>query len=109
MIYARFLLFGEASDQFVELYQKYEDERGLQAYLLLKATAEKEQIPFTDVEGIVAEEEEMEALSDRIDTLASDSAFQTARNNAKEVLQSRISKDAWIGMLLKKYEVVDSF
>lgn len=108
VIYARFLLFGEASDQFVELYQKYEDERGLQAYLMLKATAEKEQIPFTEVEGIVAEEEEMEALSDRIDSLASDAAFLTARNNAKEVLRSRISKDAWIGMLLKKYELVDS-
>ena len=76
---------------------------------MLKATAEKEQIPFTDVEGILVEEDEMEALSDRIDSLALDGAFQTARRNAKEVLQSHISKDAWIGMLLKKYEVVDSF
>ncbi|MBQ9023072.1 MAG: hypothetical protein IJ108_04055 [Eubacterium sp.] len=108
VIYARFLLLSEAKDQFLELYQKYEDERGLQAYLMLRAIADKEQIAFAEDESIVPEEEELEALSDRLDTMAKDPAFQTARDNAKEVLASRISKDAWIGMLLKKYTLVDS-
>ena len=108
VIYARFLLFAEAKEQFLELYRKYEDERGLQAYLMLKTVVARENIPFSEDENIISEDEELEALSDRVDTLIKNADYQTARENAKEVLATCIPKDAWITMLLKKYELVDS-
>lgn len=109
VIYARFLLFAEAAGQFLELYRKYDDRKGLESWLMLKAVAAHANLPFDDdAQDVSYETEDLEAQSERLDRLSEDPASAGTQDTAREALSTQMSKDAWIRMLLKKYELVDS-
>lgn len=109
VIYARFLLFSEAYDHFSELWEQYEDAKGQEAICMLMTIAKQEGIAFSpDPEHFMPDDEDMEAAEEKLDRLMKDPAQRTAQNQVKDALAESQKKDAWIQLLFKKYNLVDS-